>query len=271
MKAILITSDDFGMALAVNQGIEEALRFGIVGATNLMVPCPWFSDAVKRVRQNHFSTGIHMTLTCEWDSYRWRPLTSSPHLRAEDGCMHRSFEQIPLAITAEEIRREFDAQLLELRRCGIEPTHVDTHMIASASDSPMELRVKEVVMSLCRDEKLIYTYETSSDGRLKYFDSEILASPLSATELRDAIASRGEGIHHVITHCGVAGLELAQLSSMSDPWALEYRVKDHALLTGLEFRSFLEQQGFRILSMKEFIKSAHVFHCSRVPSLPSNG
>src|SRR5690606_18984699 len=172
MKALLVTSDDFGMTLSVNEGIEQALRFGIVGSTNLMVPCPWFSDAVRRVREGNFPVGIHLTLTSEWDNYRWRPLTSSARLRAAGGCMHALIERIPADISDEEIRVEFDAQMSELRRQGIEPTHVDTHMIASASSSPLELQVKRVVRKLCEDEGLIYTYDTDSQGKLRHFGSE---------------------------------------------------------------------------------------------------
>lgn len=258
MKSLLITSDDFGMTLSVNRGIEEAFLRGVVGASNLMVPCPWFPDAVRRVLQHQLPVGIHLTLTCEWDLYRWRPLTDSSLLRAADGGMPKSFAELSNELTEDVIRREFDAQLAELRRSGVEPTHVDTHMLASLSDSPTERKVKGVVRELCAAEGLIYTYDRSKDGHLLHFSSETMFSPLSALELRETLKSLGDGVHHVISHCALDGDDLGALCSEESParaWARDYRVKDHDTLTAPNFREFLKEQGFVLLDMREFLRS----------------
>lgn len=258
MKYLLITSDDFGMTLSINQGIEEAISAGLVGATNLMVPTPWFADAVRRVKAHSLPAGIHLTLTCEWDLYRWRSLSGCAHLKAVDGNLHSSFADIPDALTPAEIRAEFDAQLSELRRCGVEPTHVDTHMIASMSSSPMELRVKAVVEELCRDEGLIYTYSTRADGSLRYFTSETMFSPMSVEELMARMSEMRDGVHHVISHCATDGTDLASLSSPpGSPWAREYRVKDHRALMSEEMRRFVSEQGFEVLTMPRFLALRH--------------
>lgn len=261
MKYLLVTSDDFGMTHSINRGIEEALMMGVVGATNLMVPCPWFSDAARRTRAGKLPAGIHLTLTCEWDLYRWRPLTKSPRLSARDGCMHRSYAALPEDLEAGEIREEYEAQLAALRNQGVEPTHVDTHMMASVSGSEMEARVKEVVESFCTDHGLIYTYATRADGSLRYFDTETHFTPLSQEESSRRLSTLGEGIHHVISHCALASEEQRSLCSPTDPgysWAEEYRVKDHRILTSVEFRKFVEALGFVLLDMPAFMKLVSV-------------
>lgn len=257
MKYLLVTSDDFGMTHSINRGIEEALQRGIVGATNLMVPCPWFSDAARRTREGKLPAGIHLTLTCEWDRYRWRPLTESQNLRAADGCMHRSYAALPDQLESREIRAEFEAQLAALRGQGVEPTHVDTHMMASGSGSPMEARVKSVVESFCADHGLIYTYATRADGSLRYFDTETHFSPLPEEESTRRLSSLDEGIHHLISHCAIASEEQRSLCSPSEPgylWAEEYRVKDHRILTSPVFRQFVQGLGFVLLDMRTFLE-----------------
>ncbi len=257
MKYLLVTSDDFGMTLSVNRGIEEAMLRGVVGATNVMVPCPWFSDAVLRVKEHALPVGIHLTLTCEWDLYRWRPLTDALTLRTLDGGMPVSFEAFSDLLSETEIRAEFDAQLRELRRRGIEPTHVDTHMIASQSNSATELKVKSVVRELCAREGLIYTYDRNPDGSLRYFSSETLFSPLETADLKERLGQLNQGIHHVISHCAIPGDDLDAVCSEDSParpWAREYRVKDYETLTDSGFRKFIDEQGFTLLDMHEFLR-----------------
>jgi predicted glycoside hydrolase/deacetylase ChbG (UPF0249 family) len=254
MKYLLITSDDFGMTHGVNAGVEDALLRGLVGATNLMVPCPWFADAARRVKEHDLPAGIHLTLTCEWDLYRWGPLTACESLKAPDGRLHSTFASIPASLTRAEIRAEFDAQLAVLREHGIEPTHADTHMIASMSGAPMELRVKSVVEEMCADEGLIYTYSTHTDGSLRHFTSETMFSPVAVDELKEILQGLGEGVHHVISHCAVDGDDLRTMSSTGDPWARQFRVKDHAALTSQEMRDYVAELGFEVLEMRQFLK-----------------
>jgi predicted glycoside hydrolase/deacetylase ChbG (UPF0249 family) len=171
--------------------------------------------------------------------------------------MHRAYAELPPDTSPEEIRAEFDAQLREVRRRGIEPTHVDSHMLASESGSEMEVRVRRVIEALCADEGLVYTYATRPDGSLVHFDSETLFSPLSTEQLYQRMSLLGDGIHHVIAHCALSSEEQESLCSPDMPgraWALQYRVKDHAALTSEAMRAFLDRSGFEILSMPRFLE-----------------
>ena len=257
MKYLLITSDDFGMTLSVNRGIAHALIDGLVQATNLMVPCPWFSDAVVRVKEHGLPTGIHLTLTCEWDLYRWRSLTDCPSLRAGDGCLHSAYASISPEITEEEIFTEYAAQLTELRRRGIEPTHADTHMLSAASAAPMELRVKAVVERFCKEEDLLFTYSTTESGALRYFESETMFSSLSVDGLKSILEHLGDGIHHVICHCAKPGDDLAAMCSTGHaarPWADTYRNEDYAAMMSPELREFVDREKFELVNMKRVIE-----------------
>jgi chitin disaccharide deacetylase len=62
-KKIIVTGDDFGLALPVNEAIVDAHRKGILTTASLMTGEPFFQDAVERARQNpSLRVGLHLTL-----------------------------------------------------------------------------------------------------------------------------------------------------------------------------------------------------------------
>jgi hopanoid biosynthesis associated protein HpnK len=62
-KKIIVTGDDFGLALPVNEAIIEAHRRGILTAASLMVGERYFQDAVDRAKQHpSLRVGLHLTL-----------------------------------------------------------------------------------------------------------------------------------------------------------------------------------------------------------------
>jgi chitin disaccharide deacetylase len=62
-KRIIITGDDFGLAIPVNEAIVEAHRKGILTAASLMVGERHFQDAVERARHSpSLRVGLHLTL-----------------------------------------------------------------------------------------------------------------------------------------------------------------------------------------------------------------
>ena len=51
MKRLVVTADDFGRAVEVNEAVEEAFTRGVVTATSLMVAEPLAGDAVARAKR----------------------------------------------------------------------------------------------------------------------------------------------------------------------------------------------------------------------------
>jgi chitin disaccharide deacetylase len=63
LKKIIITGDDFGLALPVNQAIVEAHRTGVLTTASLMMGAEFCQDAVERARQHpSLKVGLHLTL-----------------------------------------------------------------------------------------------------------------------------------------------------------------------------------------------------------------
>jgi hopanoid biosynthesis associated protein HpnK len=63
LKRIILTGDDFGLAVPVNEAIVEAHRTGVLTTASLMVGAEFFEDAIERARQHpSLKVGLHLTL-----------------------------------------------------------------------------------------------------------------------------------------------------------------------------------------------------------------
>lgn len=129
-RQIVVHHDD----IAANHGTHLAFvalcDMGACSSGSVMVPCPWFpeSAALARARPD-LDLGVHLTLTAEFESYRWRPLTgvADNGLCDADGYMWRDVASArradPVAVEA-EMRAQIDTALA----AGIDVTHLDSHM-----------------------------------------------------------------------------------------------------------------------------------------------
>ena len=63
MRKLIVTGDDFGLAVPVNEAIEEAHRRGILTTASLMVGAGAVADAVERARRlPTLKVGLHLVL-----------------------------------------------------------------------------------------------------------------------------------------------------------------------------------------------------------------
>jgi len=123
---IIINCDDLGSSHSANVASEAALRDGIATSATLMVPCPWAREAVERCKD--LDVGIHLTLTAEYPTYRWRTLTDAPSLRDEQGYMPRTAAELLKRADPVEVEAECRAQIDQALAWGVDVTHLDNHM-----------------------------------------------------------------------------------------------------------------------------------------------
>ncbi|WPP49321.1 polysaccharide deacetylase family protein [Catalinimonas niigatensis] len=83
---LIIRSDDMGFSHAANLALIETYEKGITTSIEVMVPTPWFPEAVQLLKEHPgVDVGIHITLTSEWSNVKWRPLTKAPSISDENG------------------------------------------------------------------------------------------------------------------------------------------------------------------------------------------
>lgn len=130
--AVILHVDDVGMSHSSNLGAMQAITNGVASSCAVMMPCPWVPEIARWLKKNtNVDSGLHLTLTSEWQIYRWGPVAgrkSVPGLVDDEGCMWRSVRQVVTHATPEEIETEIREQILRGERLGIPITHIDSHM-----------------------------------------------------------------------------------------------------------------------------------------------
>lgn len=130
MKRLVVTADDFGLSLEVNEAVEQAHREGILTAASLMVSAPAAADAVARARRlPSLRVGLHLVLVEAWPTL---PAAALPDLTDAAGLMRRDMERLGLDLAlrpaarrqlAAEIRAQFEAY----GATGLPLDHVNAH------------------------------------------------------------------------------------------------------------------------------------------------
>ncbi len=131
-KLLIIHADDAGLSHSENMATIESLKRGMVNSYSIMVPCPWFHEIACFAKNNpDFDYGIHLTLTCEWEYYKFgpvMPISEVPSLVDENGHFYKKREELEQNSKPEEVKKELDAQIKKALKFGLEPTHIDSHM-----------------------------------------------------------------------------------------------------------------------------------------------
>ena len=129
---LILHGDDAGLCHSTNAAVSAAMEKGLLRSASIMMPCPWAREMVDiALAHPEWDIGLHLTLTSEWEVYRWRPvsgITEVPSLVDDDGFLWRDEELVATHAEPDEVEREVRAQLEMARRWGLQPTHLDNHM-----------------------------------------------------------------------------------------------------------------------------------------------
>ncbi|MFL9828410.1 hopanoid biosynthesis-associated protein HpnK [Rhodoplanes sp. SY1] len=130
MKRLVVTADDFGLAVEVNAAIEEAHRDGILTAASLMVGAPAAADAVARARRlPDLRVGLHVVLL---EARPVLPRDQVPDLVDAHGHFRSDMVRLAVEIFARpsvraQMRAEVAAQFSAFRDTGLTLDHVNAH------------------------------------------------------------------------------------------------------------------------------------------------
>jgi hopanoid biosynthesis associated protein HpnK len=129
-RHLIVTADDFGLAIPVNEAIEAAHRDGILKAASLMVGASEAADAVRRARAlPNLAVGLHLTLV---NGRPVLPAERVPDLVDAGGRLSANLARAGVRFffhprvrrqLALEIRAQFEA----FRSTGLALDHVNAH------------------------------------------------------------------------------------------------------------------------------------------------
>jgi hypothetical protein len=127
---LVITADDFGASLSVNNAVERAHRHGVLTAASLMVTGVAAEDAVARARaMPGLGVGLHLVLV---EGKPALPPEEVPDLVGPDGRFRPDMVRPAIAMAFQKhVRRqlfaEVEAQFAAFARTGLPLDHVNAH------------------------------------------------------------------------------------------------------------------------------------------------
>lgn len=131
-KLLIIHADDLGVAHSENIATFQALEEGVVTSASVMMPTPWAKEAALYAIENpDADLGVHITLTAEWETYKWGPMLGAdtvPSLVDEHGHFHPDVATFSANAKLEELEAEVRSQIEAAQKAGIAFTHLDGHM-----------------------------------------------------------------------------------------------------------------------------------------------
>lgn len=135
---LIVRGDDMGYSHSGNLALIKSYKEGIEKSIEVIVPSPWFPEAVKLLQENPgVDVGIHIAITSEWENVKWRPLTDCPSIRDSSGYFfpmvfpNKNYPGLSIKEnkwTLEDVEKEFRAQIeLALKKIP-RISHISAHM-----------------------------------------------------------------------------------------------------------------------------------------------
>ena len=266
---VILRCDDIGMCHTVNQAFETVIVSGIPVSASVMVPCPWFDEAVSILKAApNVSVGIHLTLNSEWKNYRWGPVSGSeavPSLVDSNGYFFPSrallFANNP---TLEDVEHELRAQIERALRSGLHVDYLDYHMGAAVSTPELRVLV----------ERLADEYGLAVSRYFGERDVEgLYAAPIERK--KDTLMTlfktlEGPEIRLQVFHIGFDSPEMKALIDLNEsglPEMSRHREAELKALLSPEFRSMLENRGIRLVTYRDLRLSPGLEAMKRPPEL----
>lgn len=134
-RVVIFHADDIGMFQSTVSAYADLIDFGLLSSAAVMVPCPRFAHAADYCRNNQdnkaVDMGVHLTITSEWQAYRWGPVsTRDPNsgLMDSSGYFFDTSEAVWEHGSIDAVSQELRAQIDFALATGIDVTHIDSHM-----------------------------------------------------------------------------------------------------------------------------------------------
>ena len=130
MKRLIVTADDFGAAVEVNEAVERAHRHGVLTAASLMVSGAAAHDAVARARQMpSLRVGLHLVLV---EGRPILPAHAVPDLVDAKGLFRSDMARAGAAMffrpkVRAQLAAEMEAQFEAFAATGLKLDHVNAH------------------------------------------------------------------------------------------------------------------------------------------------
>jgi len=252
---LIVRADDIGTNHAANLACIRSFEEGIVRTVELMVPTPWFPEAVAMLKQqpDELDIGLHLVLTSEWDAMKWRPLTNGRSFCDEDGhflAMGWPKERLgalreadlDLAEVETELRAQIDTALRHLPRIS----HFTTHMGFTDGDPGIPGLVDELAREYGKTTAPAIGTAKRVNGWNRDDDT-----PARLETFLTRLGELEPGLHMLVVH---PGLDVPEMQALGHPGYRDVAANlasETALMTHPQVLEAIERHGIQLLSYQD--------------------
>src|ERR1035437_9941040 len=268
-RLLVIHADDLGMNHSVNRATFEALEKGWITSASILVPCPWFPEVARWAKQHpNADLGIHLALNSEWTTLRWGPVSPTDKVPS----LLDAAEYLPLDTPAvvqnaklSEVETELRAQVDRAQSAGIPLTHLDTHMSALFESADLYQVYRKmghtyglpILQARAGSHAPVGTSPPAEEvlvEKVIEIDPGIDAQGWTSW-YRKQLEPLGPGVYQVIVHLAYDDEEMRGATYDHPDWGAAWRQHDLDMVKSAEFRQFLKEQGFVLVTWKELAKA----------------
>lgn len=269
-RLLVIHADDLGMNHSVNRATFEALEKGWITSASILVPCPWFPEVARWAKQHpNADLGIHLALTSEWTDLRWGPVSGPsrvPSLLDADGYFPLDTPAVVQNAKIPDVEYELRLQIGRAKTAGIPVTHLDMHMAGMVSSGelfgvyrklrdayklpillePPGTHGPPAGISVPAEEITMQRIITMEPG---------IAAQNWADWYKKQLAPLPPGVYQMIVHLAYDDEEMRGATWDHADWGAAWRQRDLDMVKSAEFRRFLKEQGFVLVTWRELGKA----------------
>ena len=275
-KVVIFHIDDMGFSHSSNLAAFECLDFGVASCGSLIVPAPWFLEAAEIYRKNpKYDIGVHLTLTCEYELYRWRALSSvdpSTGLLDHERSLWRTAEEAIKNVNVKAAEVEMRAQIQTALDAGVKVTHIDSHMgtVMDPKFIPTYLKLarefnvipflprlskEELIAIGLGDQVVVYEkmFEKIEETGMPLLDHVLIDTMGDAKDKVEYYCKRfaeiKPGVTHFLFHAAKLTPELQAITPDSAKW----RNLDYEAFTNPRIKECVKKYELKIIGYKDIL------------------
>ncbi len=253
---LVVRADDIGSCHAANLACIQCYRDGIARSVEVQIPCPWFNEAAKMLRENPgYDVGVHLTLTSEWENYKWGPLTEAPSLVDRQGHFFPMTSQradfppntgfLESKWKIEEVEKELRAQIELATKMIPQVSHLSSHM-GTPTCTP-ELRA--LVQRLAQEYKL--PVETPGAQHLRWAADSKTSAEQREAALAKALEEVQGGVWILVEH---PGLDTPEMRAMGHQGYWEVAAHRDAVTKAFcspRVKEVIQRRGIQLVTYRD--------------------
>ena len=266
-KLLIVHADDLGMAHSVNVATTKAFETGLVNSGSIMAPCPWLSEIADYARKNpQADLGLHLTLTSEWTSFRWGPVSPRDRVSSlldKDGYFYLTETEAAAHADPKEVEMEITAQIERARALGIQLTHLDSHMGTLYQNKALF----EILLRVARRQKLPVRIAKTWFARTDFLSSILTPDDVYIDRVldinpsvapgdwskfySDAIKNLEPGVTEIVIHLAYDDAEMRGATFNHPDWGAAWRQRDFEFFTSNSLRKLLQENQVKLITWRE--------------------